>query len=236
MTFDFKKYIPTQFKFPKKPNDSYEYMNVNQVRWKELLKQHKEDPAKVTKERLEKFRAKWMETEEDRFKRWEQQFHQKHLEERLLRDYSTFKDNPKDYLRKAMDLGSRGIGQFTKWWWTKPKKSVGIGRLVQSPITGKWSQQYKPHKSRKIRDWLKAAERGDVFRGSLNPNGIPIKLNEPTEEMKYIHGEATRKREMIKWRWFLKETNFMGSKDDKKRKMMWDDPIVGFWKTMDIQH
>jgi hypothetical protein len=40
----------------------------------------------------------------------------------------------------------------------------------------------------------------------------------------------------MKWRWLLKESNFLGSKDDRKRKLMWDDPISGFEDIMDENH
>ena len=236
MSFDFKKYIPTNFKFPKNPDEDFAKVTVNKNRYQELLKQHQENPEKVSKERLEKFRARWMENEEDRFRRWEQQFHQQDLEKKLLRDYSTFKDNPKEYLKRALDLGSRGQGMFSKWWWTKPPRPAGKGKMTQSPLTGRWRQDYKPHRSRRIRDWLKAAEEGDVFTGSLNPNRIPIKRNETTKEERHQHHEATQKRALMKWRWLLKESNFLGSKDDRKRKLMWDDPISGFEGIMDENH
>ena len=63
MSFDFKKYIPTNFKFPKNPDEDFEKVTVNKNRYKELLKEHEQNPEKVSKERLEKFRARWMETE-----------------------------------------------------------------------------------------------------------------------------------------------------------------------------
>ena len=59
MVFDFRKYIPTSFKYPKGPDANFKRVNVNQARYKELLKEFKE--GKVNKLRIESFEQKWME-------------------------------------------------------------------------------------------------------------------------------------------------------------------------------
>jgi len=221
MAFDFGKYVPNSFKYPKGPDATFKRVNVNQVRYKELLKEYEE--GKVNKLRIERFEQKWMEKEEDRERRWEMQFKHNELKDNLLKDFSHFKQNGKEFIKKCLDLGSKGMGMFSKWWMFKPKKSCGSGELKQSPITGKWHQDYKPNKSRKIRDWLKAAENGEVFTNSLNKNRV--KLNRlPTEEEYGISDEATLKRHTQKWRWFLKETNYMGVSDPEKRRKMWEKP------------
>lgn len=221
MAFDFRKYIPTSFKYPKGPDANFKRVNVNQTRYKELLKEFKE--GKVDKLRIERFEQKWMEKEEDRERRWEMEFKHNELKDNLLKDYNHFKENGKQFIQKCLDLGSKGMGMFSKWWMFKPKKPCGKGELKQSPITGKWSQEYKPNKSRRLKDWLQAAESGDAFTGSLNKNRI--KLNRlPTEEEKGIAAEARRMRQLQKWRWFLKETNYMGKTDPIVRQDMWNNP------------
>ena len=37
MSFDFKKYIPTNFKFPKNPDETFKKVTVNKIRYKSYL-------------------------------------------------------------------------------------------------------------------------------------------------------------------------------------------------------
>jgi hypothetical protein len=51
------------------------------------------------------------------------------------------------------------LGQFiSHWWYTRPNKNVGSGRLVQQ-LDGSWVQEYKPTSTKNIKDWLKASEK-----------------------------------------------------------------------------
>ena len=107
-----------------------------------------------------------------------------------------------------MDKGRQLL--ISKWWWRKPKKPVGKGKMWQSSITGQWFQEHKPDKSMSVRKWLDAANNGQAFKGKKNFNPDVLKLDKPTEDMILKSNEAKKKRQQERWDLILQETNNFG--------------------------
>ena len=148
---------------------------------------------------------KYRESEQQREERWKREHVLRELAVENAKNFRDFKENGKAFARKMFDMG-RGI---SKWWYTKPKKSVpGKGKLVQNPITGQWQQEYKPNRSMNMRDWLKAADQGKVMP-HMNPEQKSLN-REPTDIEKGISDEAKKKRGKQVWDWLLKETDNFG--------------------------
>jgi len=210
MGFDFRKHVPKQFKKIRVPEDyNWEIHNLNAY---EELKQEVA-LGKKTLADLQEFEHKYRESAEQREWRWRREHVLQELEQDNMKNFREFKDNPKGFIKKMLDMG-RGI---SRWWWKVPNKSVGKGKMVQNQLTGAWHQEYKPNKSMKMKDWLNAAERGNVML-HMNPKKIPLN-REPTEIEKGISNEAKKERGRKVWDWVLKETNNFGRG--------WKDPKYG---------
>ena len=161
--------------------------------------------GKIKLEELQEFEMKYRESEQQREERWKREHVLRELAVENAKNFRDFKENGKAFARKMFDMG-RGI---SKWWYTKPKKSVpGKGKLVQNPITGQWQQEYKPNRSMNMRDWLKAADQGKVMP-HMNPEQKSLN-REPTDIEKGISDEAKKKRGKQVWDWLLKETDNFG--------------------------
>ena len=161
--------------------------------------------GKITLAELQEFEFQYRESEDQRAERWKREHYLQELEKDNANNYRQFKENGKAFAKKMFDMG-RGI---SKWWYTKPKKSVpGKGKLVQNPITGQWQQEYKPNRSMNMKDWLKAADQGKVMP-HMNPQQKSLN-REPTDIEKGISAEAKKKRGKQVWDWLLKETDNFG--------------------------
>jgi hypothetical protein len=66
-----------------------------------------------------------------------------------------------------------------------------------------------------MKDWLNAAEQGNVMR-HMNPKGVPLN-RQPTEEEKGISKEMKKKRQSKVWDWLLGETNNFGRGFDEPK-------------------
>lgn len=195
------KYISTEFKLSKIP-ENYQWEVHSLHAYAEL----KEKVAKGEKtiDDLRAFEYQHREKPEQREMRWRREYIMRELAQKNAEGYRDFKENPKAFLRKMLDMGKR----VSQWWWRKPKSAAGKGRMVQNPITGAWSQEYRPNKSMKMKEWLEAANRGNVMK-HMNPKGIPLN-REPTDEEKGISDENKKKRAKKVWDWLLNETNNFG--------------------------
>ena len=170
--------------------------------------------GRITLTELQEFEHKYRESEEQRELRWKREHVLQELDIQNVKDFRSFKENGKEFARKMFDMG-RGI---SKWWYTKPKKSVpGKGKLVQNSITGQWQQEYRPNKSMRMKDWLAAADQGKVMP-HMNPTGQSLN-REPTEQEKGISEQAKNTRAKKVWEWLLGETNNFGRG--------WTDPKWG---------
>jgi hypothetical protein len=210
MGFDFRKHVPKQFNKIKVPeNYSWEVHNLDA--YEELKKEVV--LGKKTLADLQEFEHKYRESAEQREWRWRREHVLQELNQDNMKNFREFKDNPKSFVKKMMDMG-RAI---SRWWWKVPNKSVGSGKMIQNQLTGSWHQEYKPNKSMKMKDWLNAAERGNVML-HMNPNKMPLN-REPTDTEKGISEEAKKERGRKVWEWVLKETNNFGRG--------WTDPKYG---------
>ena len=160
--------------------------------------------GRITAIELQEFEFKFRESEEQRELRWKREHVIRELEIEQIKNFRSFKDNGKEFAKKMFDMG-RGISQ---WWYRQPKKSAGRGKMIQSPITGSWQQEYKPNKSMNMRDWLKAADEGKVMP-HMNPTGKSLN-RVPTEQEKGISEQAKKSRADRVWKWVLGETDNFG--------------------------
>ena len=201
MTFDFKKHIPKQFNKIKVP-ENYEWEVHSLHAYADKKKAFAE--GKITLAELQQFEYDHRETADQREWRWRREHILQELAEDNASNFRKFKEKPKEFLKKMMDMG-RGI---SRWWWRQPKKSAGKGCMIQNQITGGWSQEYKPNKSMKMKDWLNAANSGNVM---LHMNPKRQSLNrQPTEQEKGISKEAVRERKRKEWEDLLKITDNFG--------------------------
>ena len=169
--------------------------------------------GKITLAELQEFEFQYRESEDQRAERWKREHVLRELAEENAKNFRDFKENGKAFARKMFDMG-RGI---SKWWYTKPKKAVGKGKMVQHRITGQWQQEYKPNKSMNMRAWLAAADQGKVMP-HMNPQGQSLN-RQPTEQEKGISAEAKKTRARQVWDWLLNETDNFGRG--------WTDPKWG---------
>jgi len=130
------------------------------------------------------------------------------LNRQIVDDYQNWKHYGKEWLSRMMDKG-RGL-LISKWWWHKPKKPVGKGKMWQSSLTGQWFQEHKPDKSMRVRAWLDAANHGQAFKGKKNFNPEVLKLQKPTEDMIVKSDEAKKERARQKWELIMEATNNFG--------------------------
>ncbi len=170
--------------------------------------------GEITELQLREFEHKYKESEAQREGRWRREHVMKEMHIQNAQNYREFKDNPKSFLTKMIDMGKH----VSEWWVKRPKKPVpGRGKLVQNPITGDWQQEYKPNKSMNMRAWLDAANQGKVMK-HMNPQGKSLD-REPTEQEKGISAEMKKIRGKKVWQWVLKETDNFGRG--------WTDPKWG---------
>ena len=201
MGFDFRKHIPKQFNKIKVP-EGYEWEVHNLHAYAEKKKAF--EKGEITLHQLQEFEHQYRESAEQREWRWRREHIMQELAQENAKNYRNFKEDPKSFLRKMMDMG-RAVSQ---WWWKRPKAPAGKGKMMQHPITGQWVQEYKPNKSMRMQDWLNAANQGKVMP-HMNPKGLPLN-REPTEQEKGISEEAKRARGKKVWDWVLRETNNFG--------------------------
>lgn len=204
------KDIPIEFKLSKVP-ESFEWEVHNLFTYEKRKKQLA--AGEITKVEFDEFCHQFRESPEQREDRWRRNHIIAELERENASHYRQFKDKPKEFMKKMADMG-RGISE---WWYRRPKKGAGKGKMIQNPITGAWQQEYKPNKSMNMRAWLDAANQGKVMP-HMNPLGKSLD-REPTEEEKGISAEAKKARGKKVWDWLLGETNNFGRG--------WNDPKWG---------
>jgi len=205
-----KRDIPTEFKKIKVP-EGYEWEVHNLHAYAEKKKAF--EKGEITLHQLQEFEHQYRESAEQREWRWRREHIMAELEQQNAKNFRSFKENGKEFAKKMADMG-RGISM---WWWKKPKKGAGKGRMIQNSITGAWQQEYKPNRSMNMKAWLAAADQGKVMP-HMNPKGVPLN-REPTEEEKGISAEAKKTRAKKVWDWVLGETNNFGRG--------WTDPKWG---------
>ena len=204
MGFDFKKYIPLNWK-TKMPTD-YEWEVHNLHAYKN--KKEKFAKGEISYDELHAFEMKYRESQDQREFRWKQHHQNLELSKQIASDYQQWKQYGAKWLGQMMDKGRQLL--ISKWWWRKPKKPVGKGKMVQSQITGQWYQEHKPDKSMRVRAWLDAANHGEAFKGKKNFNPDVLKLKEPTEDMKIKAHEAAREKRKIKRDLIMEATDNFG--------------------------
>ena len=235
MAFNFRKYIPFNWK-TKLPKDmNWEIHSLH------AYKEKKEAFAKgeITLDQLREFEHAHREHEEQREFRWKQHHQNLELQNQIVSDYQNWKHYGANWLGRMMDKG-RGL-LISQWWWKKPKKPVGKGKMWQSSITGQWFQEHKPDKTMNIRDWLQAANTGNAFKGKKNFNPDILKLNKPTEDMIIKSNDARNERQRKRWELIMNATNNFGrgwqtedrtppgtggGKTSKRRRVTFSDPRV----------
>ena len=205
-----KRDIPTEFKKIKVP-EGYEWEVHNLHAYAEKKKAF--EKGKITLTQLQEFEHQYRESAEQREWRWRREHIMAELEQQNAKNFRSFKENGKEFAKKMADMG-KGISM---WWWRRPKKGAGKGRMIQNSITGAWQQEYKPNRSMNMKAWLAAADQGKVMP-HMNPKGIPLN-REPTEEEKGISAEAKKTRAQQVWQWLLGETDNFGRG--------WTDPKWG---------
>jgi len=196
-----KRNIPTEFKKIKVP-EGYEWEIHNLHAYADKKKAF--EKGEITLAQLQEFEYQYRESAEQREWRWRREHIMAELTQQNAKNFRSFKENGKEFAKKMADMG-RGISM---WWWKKPKKGAGKGRMIQNSITGAWQQEYKPNRSMNMKAWLAAADQGKVMP-HMNPKGVPLN-REPTEEEKGISEEAKKTRAQKVWKWVLGETNNFG--------------------------
>ena len=205
MAFNFRKYIPINWKH-KTPKDwKWEVHNLHAYQ----QKKEKFARGEISYDELQAFEMKYRESQDQREFRWKQHNQNVELHNQIVSDYQNWKTYGKDWLGRMLDKG-RGL-LISKWWWRKPKKPVGKGRMWQSSITGQWFQEHKPdNKSQSVRQWLNAANNGQAFKGKKGFNPDTLKLDKPTPDMIFKSNEAKRERQQQKTRHLFEQTNNFG--------------------------
>lgn len=160
--------------------------------------------GEITQVEFDEFCWQYRESAEQREERWRRDHVIREMEIDNAKNFREFKDKPKEFAKKMFDMG-QGISQ---WWYRKPKKGAGKGKMIQHPITGAWQQEYKPNSSMNMRAWLDKANEGKVMP-HMNPNQQRLD-REPTEQEKGISKEAKKERGKKVWQWVLGETNNFG--------------------------
>lgn len=204
MAFNFKNFIPSQWK-TKMPSD-FEW----EVHSLHAYKDKKEAFARgeITLDQLRQWEFEHRESQEQREFRWQQHHQNLELNKQIISDYQNWKHYGAEWLGQMLDKGRQLL--ISKWWWRKPKKPVGKGKMHQSPITGQWHQEHKPDKSMRLKQWLDAANNGQAFKGKKNFNPEVLKLNRPTDDMLLKSQEAKKERAKQKWNLIMDATNNFG--------------------------
>ena len=204
MAFNFKNWIPTQWK-TKMPKDwNWEIHSLH------AYKDKKEKFAKgeISYDELQAFEWQHRESQEQREFRWKQHHQNLELQNQIVSDYQNWKHYGSEWLGRMMDKGRRLL--ISPWWWRRPKKPAGKGKMYQSQFTGQWFQEHRPDKRMSVRQWLDAANHGQAFKGKKNFNPDILKLNKPTEDMIIKSNEAKKERARKKWELIMNETNNFG--------------------------
>ena len=204
MGFDFKKYLPINWK-TKMPTD-YEWEVHNLHAYKE--KKEAFAKGEISYDELHAFEMKYRESQDQREFRWQQHHQNMELQKQIASDYQQWKQYGATWLGQMLDKGRQLL--ISKWWWRKPKKPAGKGKMVQNQITGQWHQEHKPDKSMSVRAWLDAANTGNAFKGKKNFNPDVLKLKEPTDEMKFRALEARKEKARKKHELIMEATNNFG--------------------------
>tara|TARA_B100000900_G_scaffold292428_1_gene251230 strand:- start:1184 stop:1951 length:768 start_codon:yes stop_codon:yes gene_type:complete len=204
MSFDFKKYIPLNWKTKMPTNMEWEVHNL--VAYKE--KKEKFAKGEISYDELHAFEMKYRESQDQREFRWQQHHQNVELQKQIASDYQNWKQYGSKWLGQMMDKGRQLL--ISKWWWRKPKKPVGKGKMHQSPITGQWTQEHKPDSSMRLRQWLDAANHGEAFKGKKNFNPSVLKLDKPTDDMILKSNEAKKERAKQRWNLIMDATNNFG--------------------------
>jgi len=168
--------------------------------------------GEITLVQLQQYEHDFALDENIRQKNWQKRIIQKELQEKEIKDFQLFKENPKAFFRKMDELGM----YWFRWWMQRPIKPMGSGKLKQHPITGQWIQEYKPKKTMRMKKWLQAADSGNVML-HMNPNRKPLNRM-PTEEERLRSDAYKRKRESTIWQQVLNMTNNFGRGFDIKDK------------------
>ena len=119
MGFDFKKYIPLNWK-TKMPTD-YEWEVHNLHAYKE--KKEKFAKGEISYDELHAFEMKYRESQDQREFRWKQHHQNLELSKQIASDYQQWKHYGAKWLGQMMDKGRQLL--ISRWWWRKPKKPVG---------------------------------------------------------------------------------------------------------------
>ena len=200
----FKNLIPTQWKTRMPTDFNWEIHNLNAY----AEKKKKFAAGEISYDELHAFEMKYRESVEQREFRWQQHHQNMELHKQIISDYQQWKQYGSSWLGQMMDKGRQLL--ISKWWWRKPKKPVGKGKMWQSSITGQWFQEHKPDKSMSVRKWLDAANNGQAFKGKKNFNPDVLKLDKPTEDMILKSNEAKKKRAQEKWELIMNATDNFG--------------------------
>ena len=204
MAFNFKNFIPSQWK-TKMPKDwEWEIHSLH------AYKDKKEAFARgeITLDQLRQWEFEHRESEEQREFRWQQHHQNLELNKQIASDYQNWKHYGAEWLGQMLDKGRQLL--ISKWWWRKPKKPVGKGKMVQNQITGQWFQEHKPDRRMSVKQWLAAANAGEAFKGKKDFNPDTLKLNKPTDDMILKSNEAKKKRAQEKWGLIMDATNNFG--------------------------
>jgi len=196
------KYIPTIKKGLTKVPDSFEWKLVNLTAYEEL----KQKVAKGEKTLLDlkEFESKFRESADERERRWRREYYVKEVQMNHIKNYAEFKENPKAFMTKMANMGK----WVSQWWIKRPKKAIGKGKIIRSSLDGSYRQEYKPNKSMRMKDWLSAAEKGQVM-GHLNPKGIPLNRKPTDEEIEFSEKNKNARKQKV-YDYLLKITENFG--------------------------
>ena len=184
------KYIPAIKKGLTKVPDSFEWKLVNLTAYEEL----KQKVAKGEKTLLDlkEFESKYRESVDERERRWRREHYVREVQMNHLKNYAEFKENPRAFMTKMANMGK----WVSQWWVKRPKKAVGEGKIIRSSLDGSYIQEYKPNKSMRMKDWLSAAEKGQVM-GHLNPKGIPLNRKPTDEELEFSEKNKDARKQKV---------------------------------------
>jgi len=209
MTKNYKD-IPVQFKHKIPENFNWEVHNLHA--YAEL----KEKVAKGEKTLadLQQFEHDFRESEDQRDWRWRRENIMKELAKETIEDYQQFKDNPKAFMKKAIEMRKA----ISEWWFRKPKPPTKSGgRMIQNKFTGAWQQEYKPSRSTNMKTWLQAADKGQVFP-QMNPRGTPLNRAPNSSEIdESNYHKSVRQRKVNDW--LINITNNFGKGFSKPVRM-----------------
>lgn len=173
---------------------------------------HNKDAEELAKAKLkggdlgawDEYLSTYQESAEERERRWANIWYEKEKFQRQITDWKQFNENPDEFLKKAEKMEKH----LSKWWFTIPKRVFGKGKLHRT-IVGGWWQEYKPTKTMRMKDWLEASDRGNVFNAQLNKEHKPIP-KEPNSEILEKDRIAREQRTYNWWMLMFNKTNNFG--------------------------